>query len=96
MSIKLAELALERLSSSVLSYLNFWSYLDVTAQRILLGKATHRIQTCLEFYRLLLSGELKHGDRVILNNFYVTEWIPRIPGGIAYLVETERLQTNEL
>jgi len=35
---------------------------------------------------MLASGRIKHGDRVIWNSIFVTEWIPRVPGGLAHMV----------
>jgi hypothetical protein len=47
------------------------------------GRTTHRLRWAFQLYDGLFNGSINHGDRVILDSFFVTEWIPRVPGGLA-------------
>lgn len=91
---RLAEIAFERFSTSFLSYYNLWAYLDRDIKRLLSGQKTHSPANCIEFYSRFYAGEIKPGDRVILNGFFISEWVPRCPGGIAHFVGGTGLPDN--
>lgn len=80
------ETILGRLSSSILGYFHLWDYFDSTAHRIVSRRKTHNVQTCLDFYQQVQRGEIKHGDRVKLEGFFASEWIPRFAGACAAVV----------
>ena len=92
--MSILETALNRFATSALGYYRLWEYFDLTARRIISRRKTHKVKTCLEFYKGVFSGEIKHGDRIILDGFFVTEWIPRDAGAAASLVN-EHLTVRE-
>lgn len=73
----------EKFSTSILGYFNLWSYLDQSLRWKVSSGKTHKINSCLEFYQNLEAGIIKHGDRILLNEFFVSEWVPRSAGAIA-------------
>lgn len=77
----------EHFSDTVLAYYNLWTYLDERVKHKLASRSVHHLKTCFEFYNAQSEGKIKHGDRVILEDFFITEWIPRSPGGLASMVE---------
>ena len=92
---KPVQIAFERFSSSVLGYYNLWAYLDETIQRIISGHHTHTIKSCLDFYCGIAEGRIKHGDRILLQNCFISEWVPRSAGGLAHLVRNGTLTEEQ-
>jgi hypothetical protein len=80
--VSILNLAVERLSESVLGYFNIWRYLDALLKHRLSGASTHRLRTAGELYSGIANNLIRHGDRVILEEIFVTEWVPRLPGAI--------------
>jgi nucleoside phosphorylase len=75
-----------RFSVSLIDYLRLGPYVSARLQHLVHRRDTHHPRWCFEFYADVYKGRIKHGDRVILKDFYVSEWIPRIPGGLALSV----------
>ena len=70
-------------SSALLSYLCLSRYLSAKAVHFIEGRSTHRLKWAFQLYLGLFDGSIKHGDRIVIDSFFVTEWIPRVPGGQA-------------
>jgi hypothetical protein len=83
---KAIEYPLERMSGSVLGYYNLWSYFDTKLKHKLAGAKTHQINSCLDFYDGIGKGVIKHGDKILIKDFFVSEWVPRAAGAFANLV----------
>jgi hypothetical protein len=88
---KSIEASFEHFSSSVLGYFNLWSYLDNKIRHKMASRQTHKIKSCFDFYHGISAGKIKHGDRIILNDYFVSEWVPKAAGALAYLVETQNM-----
>lgn len=73
-----------RFSASLVSYFHLWTYLDERLVAALEGRPTRTYTSCRAFYSAVYGGELRHGDRVRLENCFVTDWIPRLPGGYSH------------
>jgi hypothetical protein len=80
--MSLLNLAVERLSDSVIGYYHLWRYLDTILKHRLSRASVHSIKSATEFYEGIREGRIKHGDRVVFQHAFLTEWVPRLPGGI--------------
>lgn len=70
----------KKFSDSILGYLRFWRFLTRRIEHAIAGRATHKPNTCQDFYNQVAFGDIKDGDRIILKEFFATDWIPREPG----------------
>jgi len=95
MTMQIPKLAFQKLSDTVIGYYQLWSYLDARGKHFLANRATHNPKSCLDFYCGLRDNRIKNGDRVLLREFFITDWIPRAAGGIAQFAANEGLSATQ-
>lgn len=92
---KIVDIATEHFSSSVWGYYNLWSYFDNKLKHKLASRRVHSIKYCLEYYDGIRNGAIKHGDKILLSDFFLCEWVPRAAGGLAHFVHDNHLDIEK-
>jgi hypothetical protein len=67
-------------STSFLNYFRLWSYIDKRLINIISRGRTHKYKEVSKFWRDVHNKDIKAGDRIILKEVFLTEWVPRLPG----------------
>ena len=69
------------ISRSFLNYLHLGTWLDMKVTSLLSGRSVNTFTSVESFWRHISEERLSAGDRIRFKGAFLTEWVPRSPGG---------------
>lgn len=81
-AMKVVETAARQISRAFLKYLHIGTWLDQRTMSLSSSRAVQIFTSVEPFWQRVSEKDLSAGDRVRFKGAFLTEWVPRSPGGI--------------
>ena len=93
--MKILETAIKPISKSFLNYLHLATWIDQRVASLISGKSVYVYSSVEQFWKDIAQENLPVGSRIRFKEAFITEWVPRIPGG-PWIENLKDIKLNEL